>query len=149
MDVRLVTNPPVSVEQLNALFSAAWPDHVSHDFSPVLARSLAYVCAFDGDQLIGFVNVAWDGGVHAFLLDPTVHPDYRRRGVGTRLVTKAATEAGALGAEWLHVDYESQLGEFYRRCGFRPTSAGLIKLSSDTEGARGPRFHSDVEGRWK
>ena len=44
----------------------------------MLARSLTYVAAYDtvggGEQLVGFVNVAWDGGIHAFLLDTTVHP---------------------------------------------------------------------------
>ena len=131
MDIRLLTNPPIAGKHLNELFLTAWPGHVPRDFDPVLARSLVYVCGFDGERLIGFVNVAWDGGAHAFLLDPTVHPDYRRRGVGTRLVAKAATVAREKGVEWLHADYEPNLDEFYRRCGFRPTSAGLIKLSDD------------------
>jgi hypothetical protein len=33
------------------------------------------VTARFGDRaLIGFVNVAWDGGDHAFLIDTKVHP---------------------------------------------------------------------------
>jgi hypothetical protein len=78
LDIRLLTNPPIDGKHLNVLFLAAWPGHVFRDFDPVLARSLVYVCGFDGERLIGFVNVAWDGGAHAFLLDPTVRPDYRR-----------------------------------------------------------------------
>ncbi|HEY7728926.1 MAG TPA: GNAT family N-acetyltransferase [Candidatus Eisenbacteria bacterium] len=126
--MRVVASPSIDSECLNALFTAAWPAHEVRDFDPVLARSLACVCAFAGDRLVGFVNIAWDGGAHAFLLDPTVHPDFRRQGIGTELVAKAASEARARGAEWLHVDYEPSLGKFYRRCGFQPTSAGLIKL---------------------
>jgi hypothetical protein len=61
-------------DALNSLFSASWPDHVTRDFNAVLQHSLAHVFAFDADRLIGFVNVAWDGGLHAFLLDPTVDP---------------------------------------------------------------------------
>ena len=31
--------------------------------------------------------------------------------------------------QWLHVDFEDRLQHFYvRRCGFRPTHAGLIEL---------------------
>jgi GNAT superfamily N-acetyltransferase len=90
-----------------------------------------------GERLVGFVNVAWDGGVHAFLLDTTVHPEFRRQGIGVSLVRCAADEARELGAEWLHVDYEPRYAEFYRRCGFRPTQAGLLKLNSDNEGLAG------------
>jgi len=95
-----------------------------------LARSLTYVAAYDEEQLVGFVNVAWDGGIHAFLLDTTVHPKVQRRGVGTELVRQAAREARRLGCNWLHVDFDEHLESFYRECGFRATPAGLIDLTA-------------------
>jgi GNAT superfamily N-acetyltransferase len=128
MNVGFSASPPIDGERLNALFSAAWPRHEPRDFAPVLAQSLAYICAFHADRLIGFVNLAWDGGAHAFVLDPTVHPDFRRRGIGTELVSRAASLAQERGVEWLHVDHEPELGEFYRRCGFQPTAGGIRKL---------------------
>ena len=94
----------------------------------VLARSLCWVTAQQGGRLVGFVNVAWDGGLHAFLLDTAVHPDFGRRGVGTALVQRAAEQAARLGAGWLHVDYEPHLESFYRSCGFSETQAGLRRL---------------------
>ena len=94
----------------------------------MLARSLCWVTAYKGGQLVGFVNVAWDGGIHAFLLDTAVHPDFGRRGLGTTLVHVAAQEAARLGAGCLHVDYEPHLEGFYRGCGFGETRAGLLKL---------------------
>jgi GNAT superfamily N-acetyltransferase len=69
-----------------------------------------------GAELAGFVNVAWDGGVHAFILDTVVAGPLRRHGVGTRLVEVVAREAGAAGCEWLHVDFEDHLGPFYFGC---------------------------------
>lgn len=98
----------------------------------MLRHSLAYVCAYDGDRLVGFVYVAWDAGIHAFLLEPTVHPDMRRRGLGTELVRRAAAAARERGCQWLHVDYESHLDGFYKACGFKPTLAGLIRLDEDS-----------------
>jgi ribosomal protein S18 acetylase RimI-like enzyme len=121
-------DPPLTDAQLNALFSAAWPHHAPRAFGPVLARSLAYCAAFADGELIGFVNVAWDGGAHAFLLDPTVHPAFRRRGLGLSLVRRAAVLAAARGAEWLHVDFEPHLAGFYAAAGFRPTDAGVMPL---------------------
>jgi GNAT superfamily N-acetyltransferase len=127
--ISYVISPAVGNAAMNALFAASWPDHREVDFAPVLSRSLLYVCAYAGDRLIGFVNVAWDGGIHAFLLDTTVHPDFQRQGIGMRLVRDAADEARTRGIEWLHVDYEPHLDGFYRGCGFEPTLAGLMQLS--------------------
>jgi GNAT superfamily N-acetyltransferase len=124
----LCLSPPLGNPALNALFAAAWPQHHERDWAPILSRSLCYVGAFRQGVLLGFVNVAWDGGVHAFLLDTTVHPAMQRQGLGTRLVSAAASAARARGLEWLHVDYEPHLEPFYRGCGFAPTQAGLLWL---------------------
>jgi GNAT superfamily N-acetyltransferase len=92
-------------------------------------HSLGWVCARDGGELIGFVNVASDGVVHAFILDTMVTARARRHGVGTRLVGVAVEQARAAGCEWLHVDFEDHLRGFYfDACGFTPTNAGLIEL---------------------
>lgn len=92
-------------------------------------HSLGWVCASEAGRLVGFVNVAWDGGAHAFLLDTVVARHCRGRGVGTALVVRATEGARAAGCEWLHVDYEEHLHAFYTgACGFRPTRAGLIAL---------------------
>lgn len=127
--VSIVRNHPASSEAINRLRSAAWERVGDQDWEPVLRRGLGWVCAVTGDHLVGFVNVAWDGGVHAFLLDTTVHPAWQRRGLGLALVGEAAAMARERGAEWLHVDFDDDLAPFYRACGFRPTQAGLIDLS--------------------
>lgn len=128
-DVLIETRPALSDVELNALFAASWPDHEPRAFGQVLARSLAWCGAIERGSLVGFVNVAWDGGDHAFLLDPTVHPLHRRRGIGLALVRAATTAAAAGGVEWLHVDYDPELAPFYSAAGFRHTPAGLIQLA--------------------
>ncbi|WP_055413927.1 MULTISPECIES: GNAT family N-acetyltransferase [Streptomyces] len=127
-DAVLVVRPPLTDEDLNELFSASWPGHRPTSFTPMLARSLVWIAASREGRLVGFVNVVGDGGLHAFILDTTVHPDERRQGLGVRLVRAAADEAKACGAQWLHVGYEPHLESFYAQCGFRPTAAGLMRL---------------------
>ena len=107
------------------------PVNDANDWWPPLNRhSLGWVCAREDGRLVGFVNVAWDGGVHAFVLDTVVAPAAGRRGIGTRLVAIATENARAAGCEWLHVDFEDHLAGFYLGCGgFRPTAAGLINLA--------------------
>ena len=109
----------------------------SHGGSPargwwnqVRPHSLGWVVARDSELLVGFVNVAWDGGDHAFLLDPKTRGSWQRQGIGTELVRVAARSAQMAGCEWLHVDFEPHLRAFYlESCGFCVTEAGLIHLS--------------------
>ncbi|UED85884.1 GNAT family N-acetyltransferase [Streptomyces profundus] len=95
------------------------------------AHSLGWVCARrERDAaLVGLVNVAWDGAAHAFLLDTVVAEAERSHGVGQLLVRHAVDGARAAGCDWLHVDYEPHLADFYARTpGLRPTPAGLVRL---------------------
>ena len=126
------TDPSLDDAALNDLFARAWSDHVPAAYQTVLARSLGYIGAYDGEQLIGFVNLATDGGEHAFLLDPTVDAAYRRRGIGLELVKRAADLARHRGCKWLHVDYEPALVPFYQAAGFRESLAGVMRLDRTT-----------------
>ena len=92
-------------------------------------HSLGWVCGRRSGQLVGFVNVAWDGSIHAFILDTMVARPLRRQGVGTELIAVAVREAKTAGCQWLHVDFEDGLRPFYfDSCGFRSTRAGLMRL---------------------
>jgi GNAT superfamily N-acetyltransferase len=129
--VELRVRFPVDDAELSTLHAFAFESPV--EVQPWAARlsrhALTWVGAFSNDQLVGFVQVCWDGGAHAFVLDTAVHPDHGRHGIGSRLVAAAAEEARAAGCEWLHVDYEAHLGDFYvKSCGFTPTEAALLKL---------------------
>ncbi|MCA0294569.1 MAG: GNAT family N-acetyltransferase [Actinobacteria bacterium] len=119
-------------DEVNRLHAEAFGHRLlDDDWNAQLERfSLGWVTARDGDTLVGFVNVAWDGGVHAFLLDTIVAASHARQGIATQLVRLAAEEAERSPCEWLHVDFEEHLRGFYLdACGFTPTSAGLIPLA--------------------
>ncbi|MFF7453153.1 GNAT family N-acetyltransferase [Kitasatospora sp. NPDC008115] len=137
LDLLLLWRGGFTDRELDTLHAAAFGDTVDADRPPTPWRarlerhSLGWVCARPAPDgpLLGFVNVLWDGGVHAFLLDTAVDPAARRRGTGTRLVATAADNARAAGCDWLHVDFEPHLRGYYLdACGFRATDAGLIRL---------------------
>ena len=120
-----------SNEEVNALHAEAFEHHlVEHDWNDQLGRlSLGWVTARDDQSLVGFVNIIWDGLVHAFVEDTAVALRARRRGIGARLIAVARKHAAEAGCEWLHVDFEDHLRDFYfSACGFTPTQAGLIQL---------------------
>jgi GNAT superfamily N-acetyltransferase len=134
MAIRYEWRGEFSSAEANALHAECFGHAVLRDQAwdwrgQVEGHSLGWVCAREGSELVGFVNVAWDGVVHAFVLDTMVTGRVRRRGVGTRLVEVAVREARAAGCEWLHVDFDDHLRGFYfDACGFRPTNAGLMEL---------------------
>ncbi len=122
-------NHAIDNDEYNALRLRAWGRDDRFDWSPVLAHSLGWITAYADGRLIGFVNVAWDGGAHMFLLDTSVDPEHQRRGIGTELVRRAIEIGVEAGGDWMHVDSDEMLmRDFYGRCGFEPTPAGLVNL---------------------
>lgn len=92
--------------------------------------SLGWVTARQADDLVGFVNVVWDGLAHAWIQDLMVAANARHLGIGVNLIQTARDAARAAKCEWLHVDFEEHLRSFYyEACGFEPTHAGLMRLS--------------------
>lgn len=129
--------------EVNALHAEAFETRVftadEWDWVTLTAdHSLGWVVARDGDgALVGFVNVLWDGLVHAWLQDTMVARAARGCGVGTQLVAVARKQARAAGCEWLHVDFDDDLRAFYvDACGFTPAAAGLIDLTATGSGAK-------------
>ena len=132
MSIEFVSRFAVDDRELSKLHARAFdrnPAEVQPWSRRLEKHALTWIGAFDVDQLVGFIQVCWDGGAHAFLLDTAVDPDARHQGIGAGLVEAAVNDARTAGCEWLHVDFEPHLEHFYLgRCGFRVTHAGLIQL---------------------
>jgi GNAT superfamily N-acetyltransferase len=129
-DAVLAWRDPLSDEEMFDLVLSHGGKPERGWWDKIRPHSLGWATARTGEgTLIGFVNVAWDGSDHAFLIDPKTRGSYQRRRIGTRLVRLAAEQARTAGCAWLHVDFEPHLRAFYfNACGFTPTDAGLIDL---------------------
>ena len=122
-------NPDIDSDLIQQFWLAAAGHRWGDDLESVLTHRYTWVTAHDGDLMVGFVHVAWDGGVHFFLLDPRVLPSYQHQGIGTRLVQEVVSDCRGNGY-WMHVDSdEATMTHFYQEaCSFEPTPAGLINL---------------------
>ncbi len=130
-DVVLRWRGAVTDDEIFQLTAVHGGDAVRGWWDQVRPHSLGWVTARLADRaLVGFVNVAWDGGDHAFLLDTKTRLDHLRSGIGSAVIRLAAHRARDAGCEWLHVDFDRQHRTFYLdACGFTGTDdAGLIHL---------------------
>ncbi len=90
-------------------------------------HSLGWVAVRVRGELIGLVNVVWDGHLHARIQDLMVASTARHEEVGTDLVQEACKESSKARCEWLHVDFEEAFAAFYMgACGFEASPAGLL-----------------------
>ncbi|HEX6393423.1 MAG TPA: GNAT family N-acetyltransferase [Acidimicrobiales bacterium] len=131
VDVEIRWRAPVTDQELVLLTESHGGRAVAGWWDQIRPHSLGWVTARLAEgSLVGFVNVAWDGADHAFLLDTKTDPGYQRQGIGTALVELAVRESREAGCEWLHVDFEKELRPFYLgACQFQPPQgAGLIHL---------------------
>jgi GNAT superfamily N-acetyltransferase len=85
------------------------------------------VGAWDGERLVGFVRMLSDGHLAAYVEDVMVHQDYRRSGVGDRIMSRLLREIKRSANVSLFC--ERPVARFYERNGFRATSYVLMQRS--------------------
>ena len=117
--------PPRSVRELYEHVGWSRPAN-EEELREVLEAGPA-VGAWDGQRLVGFVRALSDGHLAAYIEDVIVHQDYRRGGVGDRLMSRLLTEIKRSANVSLFC--ERPVARFYERHGFRATSYVLMQRS--------------------
>jgi N-acetylglutamate synthase-like GNAT family acetyltransferase len=86
-----------------------------------MERAIAYshpvVSAWDGERLIGFGRATSDGVYRAVLWDIVVDHEYRRQGIGRKLVETLISHPHLQSVERIYLFTTHQRG-FYERIGF-------------------------------
>lgn len=74
---------PITDEEMVDLVSSHGGEPRIGWWARISRHSLGWVAARDrSGLLVGFVNVAWDGGDHAFLVDTKTRGSHQHRGIG-------------------------------------------------------------------
>lgn len=136
--VRLSTSKRINPRQVKALFrDAGWTEDLAHyapkQIQKLLRHSHLVLSAWNRKKLVGFASAVSDGVLCAMVQNLVVHPDFRRRGLGTALLREMARTM-----KKQHVSCLFALGHrrgwarrFFERVGFRPLDWGVyLSLSS-------------------
>ena len=125
--VEIRETPDVAPEALLELFRyAAWVRHSTRESAEAaLAQTSLLLTAWHGDRCVAMLRVLSDGMYRALIEDVIVHPDYRGRGYGRRLIEAALTHPRVREVEgaFLFTD----LPAFYERFGFRRVATGMTR----------------------
>lgn len=131
-EVTYMIGTPPEVEALCSLRESVGWERAEADYPAAFdAYGTCVTARAAGGELVGWCAALSDGVRHAFLIDVIVDPGWRRRGVGRRLVDLAVGALRESGIEIVHVDFTSEHADFYERCGFRPSLAGILELKPD------------------
>lgn len=120
----------VDFDQLIDLFDrdAFWArDRARSELETAVARSFPVVTVWDGQTLIGFARATSDGAYRAVIWDVVVDSNYRKQGLGQKLVETLISHPDLQGVERVYLFTTHQKG-FYERIGFTANASTTMVL---------------------
>ncbi len=97
---------------------------------PLISGSFAFVVAVDSStgRAVGMGRAIADGVSDAYLQDVVVLPEYRKQGIGRRIVGELIRHCTAVGISWIGVIAEPGSDTLYAALGFIPLTGHLPML---------------------
>jgi ribosomal protein S18 acetylase RimI-like enzyme len=126
MELRYEYSPYLRADQVARLRELVNWDSRVEKFKKKLGNTYLCVACFANDELIGYVDVVSDGIDDAYIRDLVVHPDYQRRGIGSKLLEMVINRVKSDGIKMINVVFEPRLTAFYKKASFVIISGGII-----------------------
>ena len=76
----------------------------------------------------GWVVAISDRASDAYIQDLIVHPEFRGKGIGTRMVQELVGRLQSDGLGWIGLVAEAGTWDFYRRIGFADMPGSILML---------------------
>lgn len=109
-------------EILTLYRSVGWTNYT--DYPEMLrnayAHSLFTLGAYAGEQLAGIIRVVGDGCSILYIQDLLVHPDFQRKGIGSRLLKAVLQKYQRAYQKVLLTDDRPETIAFYKSLGLQP-----------------------------
>jgi ribosomal protein S18 acetylase RimI-like enzyme len=115
-------------QQVRDLFEAVgWTGRIAEEsrLRRMLANADRTAGAWDQDRLVGFARALCDEAFNGYIGTVCVHPEYRRQGIGTQLVTEIIEDSP--GITWVLRAGGDSPG-FWEKQGFTPSQIAMEKV---------------------
>ncbi len=132
MRLRYVQNPELDAAAVAALRTRVGWDARKEQLARIIGSTYMTAACFDGNSLVGIVDVISDGIDDAFIRNLIIHPDYHRKGIALKLLAMVLDKLKADQIKTINVLFEPELTDLYRKAGFRIVKGGII--DNDEEG---------------
>lgn len=120
----------IDLLQLQQLFDLAafWAkDRTVEDLRTAIQHSEPVITVWHDSRLIGFARATSDGIYRATIWDVVVHPEYRRIGLGSKLVETVISHPHMCRVERVYL-MTTHHAQFYEKIGFQSNSTTTMVL---------------------
>ncbi len=124
--MQYIVNPDVTAEEIANLRCAAGWDKRKDKLEMIIGNTYLTVACFDGDNLVGFVDIISDGVDDALIRNLIVHPAYQRKGVALKLLQIVIKIMEEKKIKTVNVLFEPALKALYLKAGFKVICGGII-----------------------
>ncbi len=136
IEIRLVES--WSIDEIVELYKAGGWWKESYDPSSIhqmIAGSFVFAVVVDNnsDKAVGMGRVISDGVSDAYIQDLVVLPEYRKRGLGKKLVDFLIKQCLAEGIVWIGVIAEPGSDKLYKDLGLKPMKGHIPMLYHQEE----------------
>ena len=125
MKYKIIKNGKVTAEEIKKLRTEVGWDNIEGQCQRALEKAYSRYIVRNEGGLIAYLSVISDGVADAFLVDLMVHPDFRRKGIGTTMTRQAIIDLKDK-VQCVHVTFNPEDEPFYRHVGFHIFKGGLF-----------------------
>ncbi len=126
MNLQYVQDPELDALSVAALRTKVGWDARKDKLEKIIGSTYMTAACFDGNSLVGIIDVISDGVDDAFIRNLVVDPEYQRKGVGQKLLALVIDRLKTDQIKTVNVLFEAELTDLYRKAGFRIVKGGII-----------------------
>ena len=125
MKYKIILNGEVEAFEIEVLRAEVGWDNTENQCQRALERAHSHYTVRHEGKLIAYLSVVSDGVADALLVDLMVHPDFRRKGIGTSLIRQAILDLKDI-VQCVHVIFNPEEESIYRDNGFCILKGGIF-----------------------
>lgn len=118
-----IVNEVNEIHALELYLQAGWLDESDKEYTSyirqVIAGSTVFAAAYEGERLTGIGRAISDGCSDAYIQDIVVHRDYRKRGIGRKIVCAIVKALQGKNIDWIGLVAQPGTQAFYEHLGFQ------------------------------